>query len=177
MNDNDLIRNIISVISTALSNVGHPLDISQAYQPTSEGAPFSTGVFIHKTHDYRIGSPQRTDVINDGTLFHNELSKIATTFEIGSAVAVIDPANSSALTAGDYTRMISNILQSEACILSLQAVSIGTERIQPIKQTYFRDDRDQNEVYPNFEVTFVHDDIWSTVINSTTTVIPGIYPI
>lgn len=179
MNDNLLIRNIVTAIRTGMIAQGLTVGIQQAYQPTTEGVPHGPTVLLHKTSDVRYGWVERNDIINTGTIAtitHVEIEKIVSTFEIG-AIAPVDPSNITALTAGDYVKAVARVLQSEACILSLQALNIGTDRIQQIKQTYFRDDKAQNEVYPNFTITFVHDDILSTTIGVVSTIVPGIYPI
>lgn len=179
MNDNALLAIIISAIQTGLTAQSITVGIQQAYQPTTEGVPSSPTILIHKVDDDRYGWVERNDIVNLGTVVtvtHTEIEKLITSYEIG-AIAQVDPSNVSALTAADYVKAVARVLQSEACILSLQALNIGTDRIQRIKTTYFRDDKGQNETYPNFIITFVHDDVLSSTINSTTTVIPGIYPI
>lgn len=179
MNDNALVGNIIAAIQTGLIAQGITVGIQQAFQPTTEGVSSEPAILIHKTMDDRYGWVGRKDVVNTGTVVtvtHTETEKLVTSYEIG-AIAQVDPSNISALTAADYVKAVARTLQSEACILSLQALNIGTDRIQQIKTRFFRDDKGQNETYPNFTVTFVHDDVLTSEINSTTTVIPGIYPI
>lgn len=177
MNDNPLIGNLITVIQTGLTVQGLSVGIQQAYQPQEEGSPSAPVILLHKIGDKRYGWPKRSDVFNSdtGIMTHTELELMETTYQC-DALAIQNPSNVTQLTAADYLKSVAMVLQSDACVTSLEMLGIGILRIQQIKQTYFQDDKGRFEASPMFEFTVTHTNTLSQVINSTSTVTAGIFP-
>lgn len=171
MNDNTLMQLLIATITTGLTARGIIVGIEQAYQPTQQGIETADAVYIFKLGDNRYGSPNRSDDFDTNTMqmIHTEMEWIETDFQV-NALVTQDPSNITQLTAADYLKAVTGVLQSEAGITALKAQGVGIYRIQKGRQPYFKNDRGQYQADPSFDFTVIHPDVVTSVINSTTVV-------
>lgn len=176
MNDNALIAILITQIQAGLTAQAISVSIQQANQPTLQGVPSSDSIFLTKLGDNRYGFKHAKDTyLSAGQTTHVETVWLETLFQVG-ALAIQNPHNHTQLTAADYLKAVARGLQNEGIITALQEQGIGIYRIQAIKQTYFRDDKNRLESSPIFEFTVTHSDTMTVVIPSTTIINPNIHP-
>lgn len=177
MQDNALIAIIISTLVAGEATAGIPgTPIKQAFQPTAQGANTQPTAYIHKLFDKRYGFLGRSDVWNSTQMVHTETQQYETTFQL-SVLATQNPQTPSQYTASDICNLCASILQSSVSVASLQAQSVGIERITDVRNPYFLDDREQFEASPSFDFCLTHKQI----LSSTTPILESeelaIYPV
>lgn len=175
MNDNALMALLISTISAGMTAQGITVGIKQNYQPTKQGTPTLPTLFLFKLHDVRLGFPKRKDVwnVDDEIMEHTETEIIESTYQV-NALAIQNPANTTQLTANDYLRRATMVLQSDNAIKTLFNAGVGIYGIRAIRTVFFTDDKDNQESNPHFEFTVNHRDEFTDVINSTVTLVPDL---
>ena len=163
MLDNQLIKEIIVIIKAGLTAAGAPysaLLVKQSNQPTQQGVPTKSTVFLTKLFDHRHGSLRRDDVwdLDLEKMFHTETQIYETTFQI-EALAIQNPADVNSLTASDIVNRVAAILQSDTALTSFWDKDIGIERIEEIRNPYFQDDKQRNEASPSFDFILTHKQV------------------
>jgi len=166
MLDNQLIASVIEAIlkGELIAGIqGTPL--AQAFQPTEQGVNSEPTIFFYKVADKRLGSPGRSDVYDEANqrMVHTELQQYETTFQM-SALALQSPQTEQNYTASDILNLVAYILQSEATIDFLQSKGIGIEKINDVRNPYFKDDADRYEANPSMDIVFTHKQIISNAI-------------
>lgn len=171
MLDNELITLFRTIITDGLTGVPvDPVpDIVQAYQPTTQGTPLNSTVFFYKVSDHRYGSPKwlNTYDADSGVEIHQEIQAYETVFQF-NALAIQNP-NTVSFTASDLVNLVSQILQSERSIRTLESNNVSLLRITDVRNPYFTDDFERYEASPSFDVTFTHT-------RTLTTTVPVIVP-
>lgn len=175
MNDNALIAAIINVLAPGLAGQGATVGIKAAYPNVQVGVPSAPTIFLSIGNPNRYGSPQRKNVFDPDTniMTHTETVWYETMFQV-SALATENPDTPTQLTAGDYLKAASKVLQSDDAIAALQVNEIGIYRIQKMRQIWFKNDSERFQASPSFDFTVTHKDVFTTVVNSTKTVIPNL---
>lgn len=177
MNDNLLISFIISALNTGLTAAGITgVSVEQSYQPTDQGTTSGPTIYLHKISMQRYGFLKRSNSFVNGVNTHKEKQLLITTYQL-NATAIQNPAETAALTAGDYVETAAAILNSDAARLFLQANKIQVERIKVGRQTYFKDDKDRFESDPSYDCSFIHSLVRTSITPSTNVTVAGIYPV
>lgn len=163
MLDNQLIQVIISIINAGLTAAGTPYSkvlIKQSNQPTQQGVPTKSTVFLTKVFDHRYGSLRRNDEWDLDTLkmIHTETQQYESSFQI-EALAIQNPADINSLTASDIVNRVAAILQSDFALTTFQDNDIGIERIIDARNPYFQDDKQRNEAVPSFDFILTHKQV------------------
>lgn len=155
MNDNDIIRLIISILRTGLNGMGMSnVLIKQSYNPLQTGVPTAPTIYLHKISTPRYGWPKRKSVYNaDNSNFdHSEVFWRTPTFQI-DGLSVQDPTDTAQLTASDIVLAAADILQTDLGINTLKQSGVGIDRIIQVRDSYFVDDRERHEQSPSFDFT------------------------
>lgn len=178
MTENELIANLFTVINAGLASRGISVGMEQSYQPTQQGTPSTPCIYLHKISDSEYGFPGKNNTYDKTNLVmvHTETQILETTFQV-NATAAQDPSNITQLTSGDYVKAVARILGSDAAVVALQTLGIGIYRIQKITNTYFRDEREQNEASPSFDFTVTYATTETTIIQSTTVIAGSIHAV
>lgn len=164
MRDNDLLRVLIPIINASLSDSGLDIVTRQSYQPTQQGVPPTSGVFIHKIADKRYGYPKSVSKWDNdlGTMVHTMTEIMESTYQV-DALSIQDPTTPDAYTASDILNVVAQALQSDATIQTLKASGVQILRIVDIRQTYFVDDKARHEAMPSFDFVISHKNDTITV--------------
>lgn len=163
MLDNEIIQVIISIINAGLTAAGSSyagLLVKQSNQPTQQGVPTKSTVFLTKLPDHRYGSLRREDKWDLDLLkmIHTETQQYESTFQI-EALAIQNPKNINSLTAADIVNRVAAILQSDYALTTFRQNELGVERILDIRNPYFQDDKQRNEAVPSFDFILTHKQV------------------
>jgi len=153
MNDNDVVRVIIEVLSAGYASLGlSDVAIKKSYQPTLHGIPSGRAVFLWKVLAPRYGFPWFRDKFNAPNNNFDTTDGIwrTPTYQL-SGLATQDASDVNSLTASDIVEKGADILQSRAAQETFKASSIGIQRIQNVRVAYISDDRDRHEQMANFD--------------------------
>ncbi|MCD1124811.1 hypothetical protein LPW36_01970 [Jinshanibacter sp. LJY008] len=163
MKENELKILFRRVLLSGLAAKNIIADVEQGYQPTQQGINPQPTIFFYLIHNHRYGSPKRTDKYDrdNNVIIHTETQWWESQFQI-SAISHQDPQDITSLTAGDLVSAASTILQSERGLAELKEGGAGIYRITDVKTPYFKNDRDQSEQLPMFDITLTHKDIHVT---------------
>jgi len=183
MKDYQLFQLIKPVIDAGLAAGGvvvgaNPVVLSQSYQPTLQGAELITQVFMQKLGSKRFGWPRKYDVWNVGTgqFDHYEEQIVESTFQVG-ALTVMTPSNLTQLSANDILDIIAATMQSDATIVTLNASSIGILRVTDIQNPFFKNERDQYQSSPSFDMTLTHKQVTITATPKVDTFTSAFLPV
>lgn len=150
MNDKDLITAIRLELVRELPGQGYAgAQILQDYQPDNEGRVTGPVVYIHKISDPRYGWQSRVESKNpiSGEVTRTESQWMRSGYQF-TCLAPSYPA--------DLANICAMLMNSRSVIQSLMAKGVGIERITDIRTPYFKNDRDQFEQTPSFDVIFTH---------------------
>lgn len=171
MNDKDLITAIRSELVRELPGQGYSgVQILQDYQPDNEGRVTGPVVYIHKISDPRYGWQSRVEFENPltGAISRTESQWMRSGYQF----TCLAPGYPS-----DLANTCAMLMNSRSVIDSLMAKGVGIERITEIRTPYFKNDRDQFEQTPSFDVIFTHQRTITTGSNSITGFTAETYPI
>ncbi|EEV4189243.1 TPA: hypothetical protein PN979_003146 [Escherichia coli] len=161
MRENDLNTLLRSVLLEGLTAHKLPVvAVKRSNQPTDQGPDSGPCLYFFVVTHHRYGSPQRTDEWDkeNERMVHTESQWIETTYQItGSSTQ--NPADLESPTANDLIFHASAILQSDSAISQLRKNGVGVYRITDNRNTFFKNDRDQYEASPSFDITLTHKDI------------------
>lgn len=140
-----------------ITAIGLPPNTLIASTGTGSGGVGTYNISIN-THiveqDMTSGSP---------AMIHKEVSQYETTFQL-SALATQNPANVNQQTAADLLNYAAYSLQSQPSIATFEAQGVGVLAVKDVRNTPFRDDRDQFEYGPSFDFVMTHK---QTIISTT----------
>lgn len=178
MTENELVANLFGVLKAGFATREISVGMQQNYQPRTEGAPSGPCIFFHKITDNEYGFPGRSNAysVETQTMVHTETQIIETTFQV-NAQSPVDPYNTTQLLPGDYVKIAARIFGSDAARVALLAFGIGIYRIRKITNTFFRDERAENEASPSFDFTVTYPSTETTVVGSTNVLTGNIYKI
>lgn len=161
LTDNSLIQLFLPIIHNQLIVDGFTTTVvKQSNQPTMQGINTVPTVYFFKIGDKRFGFLGRNDVWDSihSQMVHSESQYIESTWQMASLV-LQNPSDLSIPTASDLINEVSSIMQSDKTRDILNASGIGILRITDVRNPYFQDDRDNFEASPNFDITFVYENI------------------
>jgi len=143
-----------------MTTYGYPVTVRQSYQPTTQGAEISPALYFTKVDAKRIGNPKRDstwDAINL-KFVDTDIQRSEVTFQVTALVRQIPQATTQTQpTAADYAETAAMIVNSLNFINTMQASGIGVVRITEVRNPYFKNDRDQYEASPSFDITFIYN--------------------
>lgn len=177
MLDNPLFSLIRSVVTNGLLQFSDlTVVVARDYQPTQQGMTTGPAVYIHVIGDNRYGHPLKKDVWNEDNqqMEHTESVIMETTFQVNARI-LVNPADTTQVTASDLVNLVAQILQSDIAISTFREQNIGIYRITSVRQTYIQNDKDRNEISPSFDFTVTHDRSLQYVNNVVQTIEPGVY--
>lgn len=164
MRENELNTLLRSVLLDGLASHQLPgVAVKRSNQPTDQGVDSGPCLYFFVVNHHRYGSPRRSDEWDKDNerMVHTEMQWIETTYQITGSV-LQDPADLESPTANDLVFHASAILQSDAAIARMQSAGVGVYRITEGRNIFFKNDRDQYEASPSFDITFTHRDITVT---------------
>lgn len=156
----EIIFGLLSAGFAAKSIAG--VTFAQNYQPTQQGAATGPGVYVHQLVDVMRGHVRRDSVWNVslGKIVDVELQTHEVSYQV-TTLATLDPANLSALTAGDLARIARQIMQSSATIDTLRASGLAVLRVADIRNPPLVNDEERNQFAPSFDFTLTYDEIYT----------------
>ncbi len=167
------------------------IKVRQGYQPRITGTPTAPFLCLHNIGIHRYGWTGKKDVLVAsppfvGTLSggdvevispltpplkHQEKQYYEWAFQCDAQVPVAPaPGPLPDLVASDYVRMAASIFASDAGLVQLRAGGCGLERITEIRTPFYKDDSDQFQASPSFDVTLTFlqvDESTTPVLNRT----------
>jgi hypothetical protein len=177
--DNSLIQIFLPIINAGLIADGFTgVTVKQANQPTQQGIDTGPTVYFFKVSSKRYGWLGRNDVWNPNTMQmqHFESQYFESAWQM-QALVLQDPTTPNQYTASDLISEVSDIMQSDNTRAILNSSGIGILRITDITNPYFTDDRDNFEAIPSFDMTFVYENVRTSVDPVVTQFSAEIYPI
>lgn len=160
MRDNELF-----ILTRQWLNTAAPLrDIAALYplrfQPTQQGRATERAVMMHIVNYKRIGQRKVVAVNGDGLglMPRTETQSMETTLQF-SVTQPLD-LDDDALTHGDVLNTIAGVLQSDDAIKFFIANGASLLRVGEVRGGYARNDRDQEEQNPTFDLTVKHNTVF-----------------
>jgi hypothetical protein len=151
--------------------------VLQAYQPRVVGAPTGPAILLSNAVTKRYGFLHRHSywafADTPPVMVHVERQAMQTRLQVNALVPATPPTSDGVAatlpvySANDLLQFAAAALQSDAGVTQLRNGGLGVERITDSRQPYFKDDMDQFEASPSFDVTFD----WSWTIKTTTPII------
>jgi hypothetical protein len=156
MTDNELFQLMIPILNAGFTADGYSdITVMQAYNPTQQGAIYTSSVYLSKMYDYRYGWFARYQNYTNPEIACTQIQQVETTFKVSTWV-IQDPLVTNSYTAADLAEEAALIIASIDTIQQLAAVKVGMLRIIDISNDYEFDDRDQFEATPGFKFTLLH---------------------
>ena len=166
MLENLLIKNLREVITTGFENVEglENAKVLQAYQPIANGAEMVPTVYLSRIGDKRYGFNKRLSVDDSaGNQVTTNTQLIETTFQINAwikrSLKDVDQ-----FTANDLVQKVAAIFSTDETMTFLKSKNLSILRITEIRNPYFKDDNNQNEASPSFDVTVIHSEVHSNSV-------------
>lgn len=147
--------------------------VARSYQPDNEGRETGPIVYVNALSSNRYGWQSRNERINPDTLeiVRDEFQWMRSSFQFTALSPLEDPSS------GDVAAVCAMLFNSRAVIDSLMAQGVGVERITDVRQPYIKNDRNQFEMTPSFDVTFTHQRKIAQASNKIEGVAVEIHPI
>jgi hypothetical protein len=177
MNENELSINLRKALVDGLVARGITgVQVRQGYQPQRQSTPLTPSLSFFKLMDYRYGYNRRESRfdLDEQKMINVEKQVMETTFQI-TALVKRNTEDTEQMTAPDLVNEAAMILSSEASLELFRAEKIGITRITDVKNTFFLDDKDQNEPSPSFDVTFTYTKVRQTEVPFVVTTDYAIY--
>lgn len=151
--------------------------VKQNYQPTQQGRPNQSTVFMTKITDRRHGSRRIDESYDEDqqAIIRTETQVMESTFQFAALVSERNPADNTELTAADVLKTVAAILQSPDFIEAIKVQGAQVLRITDIRTTPTDNDRDRFEFEPSFDVVLTHKDIFTKQIPAVTKVTSGLH--
>lgn len=153
MNDLDLMKAIRAELVRELPLHGYSgVSVARSYQPDNEGRETGPVVYINVISSNRYGWQSRKDRLDipSGNAFVDESQWVRSSYQFTSLSPLESPSS------GDLANMCALIFNSRIVVESLMQQGVGIERITDIRQPYIKNDRNQFEMTPSFDVIFTH---------------------
>lgn len=178
MRDNEIFIMLRSLILDMLPDYGiTDFGVKQNYQPTQQGRPNQTTLFITKPADKRYGS-RRVDVRYDEdqqAIVQTQVQVIESTFRFAVLVSERDPANDTELTASDVLKAVAALIQSPDFMEAILEHEAQVLRVQEMPATPWSNDRDRFEFEPALDVVITHKNTHTKQLPAITTVRSGLH--
>lgn len=158
MTDNDLATLLRATLLTRLAAAGlGSVLVVAANQPTTQGRTDSATLYFFPVTDARYGWQHRKGEYNNGTdeFDYTESQWVESTFQV-FALAPQDPANLALPTPKDILHTAALVMNGQKFIQALRGAGVGMQRIGPLRNPFFTNDRQQFEASPSFDFTVSH---------------------
>ena len=155
--DNEVWSTIMRVINDGLVARGFSAEVIQAFQPVQEGVNLTPVVTVNRIMANRYGWPEDTSFWNEDTLAmkRREGYWLECTYQVNALQAIPD-VQGTEKTAFDYIDAVAAILQTSSTIEAFRMEGIGILRVQPLRVTYWLDDKEQHEQTPSFDFVLTY---------------------
>lgn len=171
MNDKAIFAAIRATLLDGFSRADLSVEVTRAYQPTSQGRADGPAVYLHKLFDQRVGHVERKDVYRPATddFLHTERQQYESTFQV-MAAAEENPADPDGLTASDFANKATGILQSDTGMAILAASGLRPLRVTTVRNVPIENDKGQWEFTPSFDIVLTHQTISQSVTPAAQTI-------
>lgn len=179
---------IVTIFKQVLEPVLHMkypgLPIIQSNQPSMQGIPTDSALFIHKVIDHRYGSPRTDygfqftppDSLPQDMMPTNTIQVIESRFQF-TALRNINTNDPAPETASDMLRYVAMVLSVDGILHTLRAKGLNPMRITNVLNPYFGDDHDQFAAHPTFDVIVQHYDHFDIPVPRITAVVPEVHAV
>lgn len=124
------------------------------YQPTQQGRPTGSTVWMTKGPERPFGTP----LITYPGINEREEQSMETTIQFSvTRPSALKPAD---LTHGDILKRIRGVVQSRAFMRAILPAGASVLRVPDIRNTPFLNDRDEWEEGPMFDLIVKHSDVF-----------------
>lgn len=162
MNDRELIMLVAKYIGAAIENAGPiwaGIEVLQKNQPTQQGQPTASAVYVEKLFDTHYGWPMTSlQYIEASDKFDDKSTQLVeTTVQISAVVKeepeVVRP------TGSDVANYLCNYFNHPTVVRQIRAEpnDAALLRVTSVRNPYQEDDRTQYQSYPSFDVVFTHN--------------------
>lgn len=173
MLENELIKNLRDAITLGLSDMPN-VKVLQAYQPIANGANTTPTVYLSRISDKRYGFNRRVSVDDfSGNQITTNTQIIETTFQVNAWIKrSLKDVNQ--FTANDLVHKVSAVLSTDETMTFLKGKNLSILRITEIRNPYFKDNNNQNEASPSFDVTVIHREVHTNSVDKFEIIEPNI---
>lgn len=178
MLDFELFKFFKVIVDQTLADNGINAEMTQSYQPTSQGVDPEITVFMENINDRRHGFRKVDEIWNAGNndFDHVETQQMETDFQMG-CIAIQDPTKTGQLSAKDILNIVAAGLQSQFTIEALRAQDMGILRITDIRNPKFSNDASDFQASPSFDFTVTHKTVTIKTRPKAEFVEHNLYPI
>lgn len=174
MNEIQLLKTFKAELDRELPAHGYPgVLVARSYQPDNEGRETGPIVYMFALSSNRYGWQSRNERVNPEALeiVRDEFQWMRSSFQFTVFSPLEDPSS------GDLAAVCAMLFNSRSVIDSLMSQGIGVERITEVRQPYIKNDRNQFEMTPSFDVIFTHQRKIAQASNKIEGVAVEIHPI
>lgn len=180
MKDSEVIKIFSEIINQGFIDQAVPfiVDLKSAYQPINVGVSANSGVYFSKLRDELLGSPLNNSKYDEQNeeIKNNFKQYVQSVYQI-QVFHKPDVFDEDALTANDLARIVRNSLQLSSNIYTMNNNGLGVSKVGEIKNMPYRDDKNQFNMGPLFEIVLTHADEITRVGEALSTQKIGIFPI
>lgn len=133
-----------------------PLGYVMRYQYAQAGRPKEPTLWFYKVADKRYGQRKSTSKWDGTAMLRTESQVVETTMQIS---ATRDFVKGQA-TASDTLNVVAGVMQSDRWIESLRPDHVQVLRVSNIVTDRTRNDSNQWEESPHFDIVLTHTDTW-----------------
>lgn len=162
MNDKQVLKLVIKTLKDGLGEFGiNGVSVLRNYQVTQQGAESNPAIYIHKISSNRYSYPIESNVYNKDTDEIDTTTKFIRTPVLQFSARVQESTDVDAMTSGDLLDFAADIMQMPTTISTFIDNGIGIEMISQIRDIYEKNDKDNYEHTPNFDLTLSYNRVYS----------------
>ncbi len=137
-------------------------------QPRNQGRQNGTAIYFKKVFERRIGSRKISSAWDEDleAMVETETQAMESTYQFNAMVEITDPADDMVITSGDVVKKTAAIMQSPSFQKEILAEGINVLRISEVRNMSVKNDREQFEYVPSFDITFTYADIFAQEIRA-----------
>lgn len=125
-------------------------------QPAQQGRPDGRSVWMSKISDRRVGWRKMTHKWDGAAEVRTEVQAMETTLQF--SVTQPPMMDAGELSHGDVLKIVAGAIQSDDAQKFFIGAGASVLRVTDVRTIYPKNDRDQFEESPTFDVTFKHND-------------------
>lgn len=165
MTDNQIYAILLPIISAGLVARGVEVpagNIIQGHQPTQQGRPLGTTVYLYGLPAVPLGHVKRDSVYDEAEQIMRdvETQTYLATYQ-ANALAEQDPNNLSSPSSLDVLKAVRQVLQSSNTIALLKAEGLAILRVNELRNPAFVNDKGRDEYAPSFDFTLTYDEVYT----------------
>lgn len=155
--DNEVWQLIMTAINDGLQLRGFSAEVIQAFQPVQQGVVLQPLVTVNSITSKRYGWPEDTSYFDEQSMEmkRREGYWLERTYQVNALHALPD-VGGTGKTAFDYIDAVAAILQTSMVLEFFRNNGVGLLRIEPLRVTYWLDDKEQQEQTPSFDFTLTY---------------------